>query len=263
MRLTLPTPSLSIVIPAYNEEARILLTLAQVTHYLESQPYAWEIVVANDGSADDTPRLVEEFARSHPQVSLLNLPHRGKGGAVRSGMLHARGERRFLCDADLSMPIDQLDRFLTPEMAGYDIVLGSREAPGARRINEPGRRHLLGRAFNLMVRFFAVRGIRDTQCGFKCFRAEAAEALFPLQRTEGFGFDVEVLFLAQRLGMRLVEMPIDWYYRSHSKVRPLRDALAMTRDILRVRWRAMRGQYGRLSPSRYAPGASNKDKEEP
>lgn len=259
----LSTPTLSIVIPAYNEEARILLTLAQVTHYLESQPFPWEVVVANDGSTDDTPRLAEEFARSHSQVSLLNLPHRGKGGAVRSGMLHARGQRRFLCDADLSMPIDQLDRFLTPEMAGYDIILGSREAPGAHRFNEPGRRHLLGRAFNLLVRLFAVRGIQDTQCGFKCFRADAAEALFPLQRTQGFGFDVEVLFLAQRLRMRLVEVPIDWYYRSHSKIRPLQDALAMTRDILRVRWWAVQGRYGKLSPSRYAPGAKNKDKEEP
>ncbi|MBI4338690.1 MAG: glycosyltransferase family 2 protein [Chloroflexi bacterium] len=242
------TPFLSIVIPAYNEEARILPTLQQITQYLAAQGYAWEVVVANDGSTDDTPRLVEEFAGGHPQVSLLNLPHRGKGGAVRAGMLHAQGQHRFLCDADLSMPIEQLDRFLPPKLTEYDVIIGSREAPGAHRFQEPGRRHFLGRAFNWMARLLAVRGIRDTQCGFKCFRAEAAEALFPLQRTEGFGFDIEVLFLAQRMGMRLVEIPIDWYYRSQSKVRPLKDGIAMTRDILVVRWRALRGAYGVLKP---------------
>ncbi len=253
---------LSIVIPAYNEEARIIATLQQVAGHLSALAYDWEIVVANDGSSDATPRLVEEFARDNPQVSLLDLPHRGKGGAVRSGMLHAKGQYRFLCDADLSMPIEQLDRFLPPKMEGYDIVIGSREAPGARRFNEPSRRHFLGRAFNLMARLFAVRGIRDTQCGFKLFQGEAAEALFPLQRTNGFGFDIEVLFLAQRLGMRLVEAPIDWYYMSHSKVRPLRDSVAMSRDILQVRWRALRGNYGRLSPGRHTK-ARGKSKEKP
>ncbi|MBI4313160.1 MAG: glycosyltransferase family 2 protein, partial [Chloroflexi bacterium] len=225
--LRVATPFLSIVIPAYNEEARILPTLQQVTGYLETQPYTWEVIVANDGSADATPRLAAEFAGAHPQVILLDLPHRGKGGAVRDGMLKASGQRRFLCDADLSMPIEQLERFLTPEMLEHDIVIGSREAPGARRFNEPARRHIMGRAFNLMARLFAVRGIRDTQCGFKCFAAEAAQALFPLQRANGFGFDIELLFLAQRFGMRLVEAPIDWYYMTHSKVRPLRDSVAM------------------------------------
>ncbi len=258
----MPTPSLSIVIPAYNEEARILPTLRRVCAYLASQGYTWEVIVANDGSSDATSRLVREFAGTHPSVTLLDLPHRGKGGAVKSGMLHARGSNRFLCDADLSMPIELLDRFLPPKVDGYDIVIGSREAPGARRINEPGRRHLMGRAFNIMARLFLVRGIRDTQCGFKLFSARAAETLFPLQRTNGFGFDIEVLYLAQRLGMRLVEVPIDWYYMSHSKVRPLRDSVAMAKDILRVRWLYFRGAYGKLSPTVYA-GDKGKSKEEP
>ncbi|MBI4201627.1 MAG: glycosyltransferase family 2 protein [Chloroflexi bacterium] len=255
-------PLLSIVIPAYNEEARILPTLQQVTRYLADQPYPWEIIVANDGSTDATSRLVAEFARANPAVTLLDLPHRGKGGAVRDGMLHAQGSWRFLCDADLSMPIEHLERFLVPELSQYDIIIGSREAPGARRYNEPARRHLMGRVFNRMARLFAVRGIRDTQCGFKCFCAEAASALFPLQRTQGFGFDIEILFMAQHLGMRLVEVPIDWYYMSHSKVRPLHDSVAMARDILRVRWLAFRGAYGKLSPSAYSRASKN-SKEEP
>lgn len=255
----MPTLFLSIVIPAYNEEARILPTLRRVRAYLAAQGYAWEIIVANDGSNDATPRLVREFALTHPEVTLLDLPHRGKGGAVKAGMLHATGDNRFLCDADLSMPIEQLDRFLPPKVEGYDVVIGSREAPGARRINEPGRRHLMGRAFNRMARLFLVRRIRDTQCGFKLFSAEAAGTLFPLQRTDGFGFDIEVLYLAQRLGMRLVETPIDWYYMSQSKVRPVQDSLLMARDILRVRWRALRGDYGRLSPARYRQAKGKED----
>ena len=239
-------PFLAVVIPAYNEERRILYTLEQVTEYLAAQTYSWTVLVADDGSTDDTAALVRDFAREQPQVSLLSLIHKGKGWAVRSGMLHTRAAYRFLCDADLSMPIQQLERFLPPQLSGCDIAIGSREAPGSRRFDEPGRRHLMGRLFNDMTKTLAVRGISDTQCGFKCFRGYTADLLFPLQRIPGFGFDVEMLFLAQRMGLRLVEVPIDWYYRSESKVRPLRDGLAMSQDILRVRWNAWRGKYGRL-----------------
>ncbi|MBI4201130.1 MAG: glycosyltransferase family 2 protein [Chloroflexi bacterium] len=241
---------LSVIIPAYNEERRILSTLQRVTEYLASQDYSWNVVVANDGSTDRTASLVQEFARDHPQVTLLPLVHRGKGWAVRSGMLASQAEHRFLCDADLSMPIEHLERFLPPHLASYDIAIGSREAPGARRFNEPPRRHLMGRLFNVVTRALAVRGIHDTQCGFKCFRGAAADLLFPIQRIPGFGFDVEVLFLAQRMDLRMVEVPIDWYYGRESKVRPLRDAAAMSRDVLKVRWSAWRGKYGRLKGPR-------------
>lgn len=254
------TPFLSIVIPAFNEEARILLTLHQVTAYLSRQGYVWEVVVANDGSNDATAALVEEIARTQTRVSLLNLPHRGKGGAVRAGMLHARGKYRFLCDADLSMPIEQIEQFLPPRLDHYEIALGSREAPGARRINEPRLRHLMGRVFNWVTRFLAVRGLRDTQCGFKCFHGEAAEFLFLHQKTNGFGFDAEVLFLSQRMGMRLVEVPIDWYYMNQSKVRPFRDSLDMVTDILAVRWRAFRGRYGKLGPLSRGRADSKRDR---
>ena len=242
-------PYLSIIIPAYNEEQRILSTLQQVTAYLAAQDYSWTVLVADDGSNDDTAAVVRQFARDESKVSLLSLAHRGKGWAVRSGMLHARSEYRFICDADLSMPIEQLERFLPPRIIDYDIALGSRESPGARRFDEPRRRHLMGRLFNVATRALAVRHISDTQCGFKCFSGPTADLLFPLQRIPGFGFDVEMLFLAQRMKLRLVEVPIDWYYRTESKVHPLRDGLAMTRDILRTRWNAWRRKYGKLGPS--------------
>ena len=206
--------------------------------------------MADDGSTDRTAALVREVASEQPGVSLLPLPHQGKGGAVRSGMLSTHAQYRFLCDADLSMPIEQLDRFLPPQLAECDVAIGSRETQGARRIGEPWRRHVQGRLFNAMTVALAVPGIGDTQCGFKCFSSRAAELLFPLQRIPGFGFDVEVLFMAQRMRLRLVEVPIDWYYRHESKVRPLHDGLAMGRDIMRIRWNAWRGKYGRLRPTR-------------
>lgn len=234
---------LSLVIPAYNEERRIGVTLREVVGYLERQPYPSEVIVVDDGSADGTAAAVEAFAREHPQARLLPGPHRGKGHAVKLGMLAAAGEHRFLCDADLSMPVTEIGKFLPPSLTGYDIAIGSREGPGARRIGEPLARHLTGRAFNWFVQAVAVPGVEDTQCGFKCFRAEAARALFPLQRLDGFAFDVELLFLARRKGMRVVQVPIEWHYRSESKVSPLRHALGMARDVLGVRWNAWRGLY--------------------
>lgn len=236
-------PFLSIVIPAYDEESRIVDTLGQVVGYLESQSYPWEVVVADDGSTDATATLVEEFASQHPNVRLLHLTHRGKGWAVKHGMLEAIGRYRFLCDADLSMPIDQVERFLPPLLDGVDIAIGSREAPGARRIGEPSRRHLMGRFYNWLVRALVVPGVADTQCGFKCFRGDVVPQLFAAQRIDGFAFDVEVLFLAARKEMTIQEVAIDWHYRDQSKVRPVRDSLLMTLDLLRIRWRHLIGQY--------------------
>ena len=231
-------PFLSVVIPAYNEESRIRHTLEQVCSYLSSQDYAWQVVVSDDGSVDSTSRIVSSFADGIPQVRLLTLEHRGKGWAVQQGMLAADGEFRFLCDADLSMPVEQIGRFLPPEVNSADIVVGSRELPGSRRLGEPWRRHFMGRAFNVMIQALAVPGIRDTQCGFKCFRAETTTALFEKQNLEGFAFDVEILYLARRAGLAVHEVPIDWHYREGSKVRPLRDAVSMAWDVLNVRWKA-------------------------
>ena len=236
-------PFLSVVIPAFNEEARIHATLEQVAAFLKARNFSWEIVVADDGSVDATARLVAAFAAGQPEIRLLSLAHRGKGGAVKQGMLAAAGEYRFLCDADLSMPIEQVERFLPPQVEGADIVVGSRELADSRRIGEPGHRHLMGRFFNALIQALALPGIPDTQCGFKCFRGAIAADLFERQRVDGFAFDVEVLYLARRMGLTVREVGIDWYYREGSKVRLFQDSLGMAWEVVKIRWR-WRGSTG-------------------
>jgi glycosyltransferase involved in cell wall biosynthesis len=240
-------PFLSIVIPAYNEKLRISQTLIAITSYLGTKPYSWDVIVANDGSTDNTAEIVEYAASNQPNVHLLNLEHGGKGWAVKNGMLASTGKYRFLVDADLSMPVEQIDKFLPYFDEGYDIVIGSREVPGARRFKEPSRRHIQGRVFNSLVRLLAINGISDTQCGFKCFTAVAAQKLFSRQRSKGFIFDVEVLLLAQMFGMLIKEIPIDWYYKDGSKVRPIIDSLLMLKDILLVKWHALYNRNDRNS----------------
>ncbi len=225
----------------YNEEARIRGTLDRIVSFLLEWGRPWEIIVADDGSTDGSGRIIDEFTALYSNVRLLKLPHRGKGSAVKNGMLGAQGEYRLLCDADLSVPIEQVERLLPPQTEGADIAIGSREAPGARRIGEPDRRHIMGRAYNMLVRFLAVPGVHDTQCGFKCFRGVVALQLFQGQTVDGFSFDVETLLRARRAGMALKEVGVDWHYREHSKVRPLRDSLAMSCDLLRICWRYRRG----------------------
>ena len=239
------SPFLSVVIPAYNEELRILDTLEQVAAFLSGRPYTWEVVVADDGSRDATNSIAAGFAASNPGVRVLTLSHRGKGGAVKRGMLDARGEFRFICDADLSMPIEQVERFLPPQLENVDVAIGSREAPGSRRIGEPPGRHFRGRAYNRLARALAAPGLNDTQCGFKCFRAEIVPQLFQNQTIDGFAFDVELLYLAARDGLTVREVGIDWHYREHSKVRPLRDSVSMAWDLLRIRWRHRRSRPAR------------------
>lgn len=238
----MPQPFLSVVIPTFNEESRIAETLDLVVEYLVGRDYQWEVVVADDGSTDKTAELVGRVIVEHSNVRVLRLPHRGKGWAVKNGMLAAEGEYRLICDADLSVPIEHVERLLPMFEAGEsgaasDIVLGSREAPGAARIGEPSRRHLMGRIFNRIVSFLAVPGLADTQCGFKCLRGEAAQELFPRLTLDGFAFDVELLHLARKLGLKYSEVGVDWYYRSQSKVRPVQDSLAMTMDLIKIRWR--------------------------
>jgi len=233
----LSQPFLSVVIPTFNEEARISGTISRVIEYLSAQDYQWEIVVADDGSTDHTTRLVGPEIARHPNIRVVHLIHKGKGWAVKNGMLAAEGEYRLLCDADLSVPIEQVERLLPPTGPEADIVLGSREAPNAMRIGEPSRRHMMGRVFNRLVALLAVPGLADTQCGFKCIRADAVQDLFPRLTLDGFAFDAELLHLARKRGLSYSEVGIDWYYRSQSKVRPMQDALAMTIDLLKIRWR--------------------------
>jgi glycosyltransferase involved in cell wall biosynthesis len=236
-------PRLSVVIPTFNEAARIESTLATLTGGLPPAAEPWEIVVADDGSADATCTIVTDAAARDARIRLLREPHRGKGGAVRAGMLAARGALRFMCDADLSMPVTELVRFLPHVPSHADIAIGTREGTGARRVGEPSYRHLMGRVFNGIVRLAGLSGIDDTQCGFKLFTAEAAQATFSRLTIDGWAFDIEALVIARRRGLRVREVPIEWHYRELSRVRPVVDALRMTRDVLRIRMNALRGLY--------------------
>ena len=238
------TPFLSVVIPSYNEERRIVPTLEEVLRYLHARPYSWEVLVVDDGSTDGTAAIASAFARKvEAPVRVLTVPHRGKGWAVKRGMLAATGRYRFMADADLAMPIEQLDAFLDRMEEGYDIVIGSRQIAGARRYDESASRHVMGRVFNWVVRNLAVARFQDTQCGFKCFRGEVADELFGVQKTDGFAFDVEILYVAAKRGLRVLEMPIDWYHQRASKVRAVTDTFLMLSDILMIRLRDIRGRY--------------------
>ncbi len=236
-------PFLSLIIPAYNEERRLPNTLTTVQRYLASQPYQTEVLVVDNGSQDHTSQVAQDFARGDPNLRLLREQRRGKGLAVRRGMQEATGEYRFICDADLSMPIEQLSRFLPPVLTDFDIAIASREVAGAVRYGEPAYRHWIGRVFNTLVRLLALPRFHDTQCGFKCFTAAAAEALFPLQRLDGWSFDVELLFLATKRGYRVLEVPIAWYYNPGSRVSLFSDSWNMFTDLLRIRRNWRQGLY--------------------
>jgi dolichyl-phosphate beta-glucosyltransferase len=237
------TTSLSIVIPAYNEERRLGVTLSEIGGFLDRHDWDWDVRVVDDGSVDRTARVVEEHSREDARIVLQREPHRGKGGAAKAGLLAARGTYRFLCDADLSMPIRELPRFLPPLLVDFDVAIGSREGHGSRRIGEPLRRHWVGRTFNLAVQWLAVSGLADTQCGFKMFTASAVEEIFPLVTIDGWAFDIEALVIARRRRLRIVEVPIEWHYRPESRVSILRDGYHMLRDLLEIRMRARRGEF--------------------
>ena len=229
-------PNLSIIIPVFNEEARIGATLNLVVNFLRTREYASEIVVSDDGSTDSTVSVVKQFINDGSNIKLLELAHLGKGWAIKNGMLSATGKHRFICDADLSMPIEQMERFFVNDSGCVEIAIGSREMPLSRRLGEPFSRRLMGRIYNLLVKGMGVSGITDSQCGFKCFSGEKVFALFNKQTISGFAFDVEILFLAQRAGITIREIDIDWYYMPNSKVRPILDSICMTWDLVRIRW---------------------------
>ena len=236
-------PFVSIIIPAHNEETRLPHTLEQVLAFLEQQPYTSEVVVVENGSEDRTFEIAKGFARQHPSLRVIREAERGKGLAVRRGMLEVRGEYRFMCDADLSMSIDQLNHFLPPTTQNVDIAIGSREAAGALRFDEPPYRHIGGRIINLAIRLLILPGLQDTQCGFKCFTAAAAEQTFKLQTLHGWSFDIELLYIARRRGLTIREIPIQWRFNSQTKLSAVQDALRMLRDIFCIHRNALRGDY--------------------
>lgn len=242
---------LSIVIPVFNEEKRLPKTFEKLFAFLRQQPYQSEVIVVENGSQDRTLEIAMQYAQIYPQLKVMQVDGRGKGLAVQHGILAARGEYRFMCDADFSMPVSEINRFLPPALTGYDIAIASREAPGAVRYNEPHYRHIIGRIYNGLIRLLALPGLHDTQCGFKCFRAAVAEELFKLQTLNGWSFDVELLFIARMKGYTVVELPIPWYFNSESKVSVLRDSLRMALDLLTIRVNALRGVYNRIHVNQY------------
>lgn len=236
-------PFLSIIIPAYNEAQRLPGSLQKIDAFLHAQGFSAEIIVVENGSTDDTLQVTQSMQNRIRNLTVIHETQRGKGWAVKRGMLHASGEYRFICDADLSMPIEELSRFYPPRLQNAPIAIASREAAGAKRYGEPEYRHLIGRAFNWMVQALLLPGLHDTQCGFKCFRADAADSIFPLVTITGWTFDAEALFIARRQGFGIKEIAIPWYYNAHSNIKVLRDSLQMGIDLIRIRWNAYRGKY--------------------
>lgn len=243
-------PLLSIIIPAYNEEKRLPGTLDTIKAFLDQQNFSAEVLVVENGSNDRTLAMAREFASHNPGFIALHEEQRGKGRAVRAGMLAARGQYRFFGDADLSMPISEIVRFLPPAVSDPQVVIGSREAPGAVRYGEPEMRHLSGRVFNSLVRWIALPGLQDTQCGFKLFRADAAEDVFRRLTIFGWTFDVEALYIARRHGYAITEIGVPWYYNADSKVRMISDAWRMFEDLVRIRRNARRGVYDGAAASK-------------
>lgn len=235
----------SIVIPAYNESVRLRPTLHALLRHIQEQHWDAEILVVNDGSTDDTAQIVREYGKLHPQILLVENPgNRGKGYSVRNGMLHARGDICLFSDADLSSPITEAQKLFEAIGRGADIAIGSRWLRTELQTErQPLYRQAFGRIFNLALR--GILGLRfaDTQCGFKAFRRDAAQRIFPLQRIERWGFDPEILFLARRAGLRVEEVPVLWAHSEGTRLNPFRDGLRMFLEVARIRWYALTGEY--------------------
>ena len=250
MQVPLPPLDLSIVIPAYNEEARLPKTLERIHRYLAAHSLRAEVIVVDDGSTDATAKLVKEAGSNYAEVRLVsNGRNRGKGFSVKHGMLEARGEFALFTDADLSAPIEEADVLLKQlQEGGYDVAIGSRAINRKLiEVHESSFREMAGILFNYAVRLLAGLPFSDTQCGFKAFRRERARIAFEQQRTEGFGFDPEVLFLARRHGLRVVEVPVRWAHDSATKVNVVSDGIRMLTDLVTIRWNALRGRYPRAA----------------
>lgn len=229
--------ALEVIIPAYNEEERLGRTLARVAEYYESQPYTWRCVVVNDGSKDSTAKIVQDVAECDPRFGLLEYGgNRGKGFAVRYGILRANADRVLFCDADLATPQEETEKLLAAMEAGAPVAIGSRPLKdSALEVRQPLYRELLGRAFNKCVQLLCVKGIDDTQCGFKMFTAASAQEIFSRCKLDGFGFDFEAMMIARDLGYDIAEVPIRWRHQEGSKVVLLRDGPRMLRDLVKLR----------------------------
>ena len=252
-------PVYSIVIPAYNESARLGATLEKVLVYTHQQGWDAEVIVVNDGSKDDTAEIVRRMAEKDPTLRLIENPgNRGKGYSVRNGMLHAEGRIVLFSDADLSSPIEEAPKLFQALEAGADIAIGSRWLRAETQTQrQPLHRQLFGRIFNLLLRMTLGLHFADTQCGFKAFKRPAVEAIFPLQKIERWGFDPEILFLARKFGYKVQEVPVLWGHSGGTRINPLVDGSRMFQEMLHIRWNDITGKYdggAPLQPAKTAPG---------
>jgi dolichyl-phosphate beta-glucosyltransferase len=247
MEQLLERPLISIIIPAYNESARIGNALAEVLRCVQERDWHAEIVVVDDGSTDRTPLIVQEFAQRHPEVRLMENPeNRGKGFSVRRGMLHAVGEILMFTDADLSAPMEEAERLFDALRQGADIAIGSRWLDRKRQtVHQPLYRQFFGRCFNAITRLVMGLPFKDTQCGFKAFRRPVAQTIFQLQRIERWGFDPELLFIALKRGYKIREVPVTWGHDERSRLSYLKDGVKMLEEIAYIRWEAFAGAYDR------------------
>jgi len=236
---------ISVVVPAYNEEERLVSSLERIYKYFRQAGHEYELIVVNDGSRDRTAASAREWKPPDCPLTVIDRGvNRGKGFSVREGVQRASGDWIFFSDADLSTPIDEIESFLPRLAAGAEVVIGSRNLPSSRlEVRQPWYRQIMGKVFNLLVRVLAVSGVRDTQCGFKAFSRRAAELLFSRARIDGFGFDVEILYLARKYRLKIEEMPVRWINSPRSTVDPIKDSLRMLKDIFRVRRDDRRGLY--------------------
>ena len=243
----MPFPKYSIVIPAFNEKARILKTLTSVVACVRAKGWQAEVIVVNDGSTDETAGLVRDFAATAHEVRLMENPRNsGKGYSVRSGVLHAQGEIVMFTDADLSAPIEEADRLFDAIEKGADIAIGSRWLESSRQTHrQPLYRQFFGRVFNSVTRAIMRLPFADTQCGFKAFTRDAAQTVFQLQTIERWGFDPEILFIGLKRGFRIQEVGVSWAHDERSRISYLKDGLQMLKELAIVRWNALTGRYGK------------------
>jgi len=242
-------PQYSIVIPAYNEAQRLGATLERLLGYLAKKGWNAEILVVNDGCRDSTAEIVKSCAACNPSVRLIENPgNRGKGYSVRNGMMNARGQILLFSDADLSSPIEESEKLFAALAAGADVAIGSRWVQAELQTQrQPLHRQLFGRVFNLLLRITLGLKFKDTQCGFKAFTRKASDTLFPRQRIERWGFDPELLFLANKFGLKVAEVPVAWAHSEGTRISPLKDGIKMFVEMLRIRWYGLTGKYDSAS----------------